>query len=295
MSSDEDIRSTISQKINQAKRPNRLHVGGTQHADTEAQDEDFAEVAKTSKVGFIARHLLHASSGDFAEAAKTSKVGFIARHLLHASSGEKDGALKDVLAQKLYCLTRKEYPSVLREVSRSLERTFGCKVVHRSCQSHIVLMEHIEENYPYDLMAQAKKGLLSAILMFIFACKSKRTNVISITETVLLNFLKALGLTYEVPDPIFGDIKKLISPMHTAEFIYQGYISFSKSSDRCETQVFTYDWGPRATLALLGSFCSIMKDPEVDKWSNQVETMKHLEEEKKQIMIESEKYMCDSK
>ncbi|KAJ1373359.1 hypothetical protein KIN20_035735 [Parelaphostrongylus tenuis] len=120
-------------------------------------------------------------------------------------------------------------------------------------------------------MAQAKRGLLSAILMFIFASKSKKTNVNAVTETVLIKFLKSLGLHYDTPDPFFGDVKKLISPTNTAEFIHEGYISFAKSSDPSETQVISYDWGPRATLVcepeiMLNSFCRIMRDPLVDKW-----------------------------
>ncbi|KAK6731824.1 hypothetical protein RB195_007965 [Necator americanus] len=228
------------------------------------------------------------------------KVRYLARHLLHASANEKDGALKDALAQKMHMLPRREHCHTLREASSVLQRVFGCKVIHRNNQSHLVRMERVETNYPEDTMGQAKRGLLSAILMFIFVSKSKKSNVNCITEAVLENFLSCLGLCYDSPDPVFGDIKKLISPSHTAEFIHGGYISFAKSSDRFETQVFTYDWGPRAFLIcepkeILKSFCKILKDPDVDMWTDQQETVKLMEEEKKQSVVKSEQYMQGEK
>ncbi|KAK6018710.1 hypothetical protein OSTOST_15696 [Ostertagia ostertagi] len=146
-------------------------------------------------------------------------------------------------------------------------------------------MEPAQGSCPGDTMAQAKRGLLSAILMFIFLSKSRKLHLV---------------FSYDTPDAVFGDIKKLISPSHTAEFIHDGYISFAKSSDRQDTQVFTYDWGPRATLvcepkAILTSFCSIIKDPEVDMWEDQLETVKSLEEEREQVLQSSEKYLRDEK
>ncbi|KIH45765.1 hypothetical protein ANCDUO_24189 [Ancylostoma duodenale] len=139
------------------------------------------------------------------------KVRHLARHLLHASTDwlfqEKDGALKDALAQKMHFLSRREYFHVLREASGVLERSFGCKVIHRNNQSHIVRTQRIEGNQPEDTMvcccvravyipgkcaffqAQAKRGLLSAILMFIFVSKSRKSNLDCVTETMLQNFL----------------------------------------------------------------------------------------------------------
>ncbi|KAL6731954.1 hypothetical protein Aduo_002769 [Ancylostoma duodenale] len=228
------------------------------------------------------------------------KVRHLARHLLHASTNEKDGALKDALVQKMHFLSRREYFHVLREASGVLERSFGCKVIHRNSQSHVVRMEHIEGDHPEDTMAQAKRGLLSAILMFIFVSKSKKSNVDCVTESVLQNFLSGLGVCYDTPDPVFGDIRKLISPSHTAEFVHEGYISFAKSSDHFETQTFTYDWGPRALLIcepkdILRSFCIIVKDDDIDMWIDQQETVKFVEEEKKQSVIKSEQYMQGEK
>ncbi|KIH60093.1 MAGE family protein [Ancylostoma duodenale] len=215
------------------------------------------------------------------------KVRHLARHLLHASTNEKDGALKDALAQKMHFLSRGEYFHVLREASGVLERSFGCKVIHRNNQSHIVRTQRIEGDHPEDTMAQAKRGLLSAILMFIFVSKSKKSN-------------SGLGVCYDTPDPVFGDIRKLISPSHTAEFIHEGYISFAKSSDRFETQTFTYDWGPRALLIcepkdILKSFCTIVKDDDIDMWTDQQETVNFVEEEKKESVTKSEQYMQGEK
>lgn len=145
-------------------------------------------------------------------------------------------------------------------------------------------------------MTQAKKGLLSAILMFICLSKSKKSCVNCITESALENFLKVLGISYATPDAVFGDVRKLISPSPTAEFVHDGYISFAKSSDRFETQVFTFDWGVRATMLcepmeLLESYCSIINDPHVDKWEDQLVTVKALEVERQQILEASEKYI----
>ncbi|VDM54569.1 unnamed protein product [Angiostrongylus costaricensis] len=278
MSSDEDIPSTASQGRRHTRRPVRSRIDGKQDTRAELKVEE----VPSSQEG------------------KASQIGRLARHLLYATANEKDGALKDVVAQKEHCLSKKEYPYVLRQASSAIKHSFGCKVVHRANQSHIVRTERIEENYPLDSTAQAKKGLLSAILMFIFASKNKKTNVSAITETVLISFLKALGLSYSSPDPIFGDIKKLISPTSSAEFVHEGYISFAKCSDPCETQVIMYDWGPRAILAcepmiMLNSFCSILKDPQVNKWSSQVETANELEEEKKQVIKNSDHYMLEDK
>ncbi|KHJ90273.1 hypothetical protein OESDEN_09885 [Oesophagostomum dentatum] len=126
------------------------------------------------------------------------------------------------LLKKCILLSRREYCHALREASAVLKRSFGCKVIHRNNQSHIVRNERLEGNYPEDTLGQAKRGLLSAILMFIFVSKSKKSNVTCISETMLQNFLSGLGLSYDKPDPIFGDIKKLISPSHTAEFVQAG-------------------------------------------------------------------------
>ncbi|KAK6044499.1 hypothetical protein COOONC_17995, partial [Cooperia oncophora] len=126
------------------------------------------------------------------QATRTSKLGHLARHLLHASSNEKDGALKDIVAQKQHFFSKREYSHVLREASNVLQRSFGCKVIHRANQSHIVRIEPMQECSTGDTMAQAKRGLLSAILMFIFLSKSRKSNVTCITEAMLQNFLVSL-------------------------------------------------------------------------------------------------------
>ncbi|KAK6058019.1 MAGE family protein, partial [Cooperia oncophora] len=269
-----------------------LVISGLSWARTEKIDGEREIIHRSAN----ARKLLQGLT----QATRTSKLGHLARHLLHASSNEKDGALKDIVAQKQHFFSKREYSHVLREASNVLQRSFGCKVIHRANQSHIVRIEPMQECSTGDTMAQAKRGLLSAILMFIFLSKSRKSNVTCITEAMLQNFLKSLGLSYDTPDAVFGDIKKLISPSHTAEFIHNGYISFAKSSDRQETQVITYDWGPRATLVcepktILTSFCSMIKDPEVDMWEDQVETVKQLEEERRQIWEGSEKYLGEER
>ncbi|XGW21335.1 hypothetical protein V3C99_004356 [Haemonchus contortus] len=233
-------------------------------------------------------------------ATRVSKVSHLARHLLYASSNEKDGALKDALAQKQHFFSKREYCHVLREASNTLQRSFGCKVVHRANQSHVIRMTPAQESCGADTMEEAKRGLLSAILMFIFLSKSRKSSVTCVTEPMLLKFLESLGLSYDTPDVVFGDIKKLISPSHTAEFIHGGYISFAKSSDRSETQMITYDWGPRAILvcepkAILTSFCLMIKDSEMDRWEDQLDTVKQIEEERQQILQNSEKYIMDEK
>ncbi|VDM75501.1 unnamed protein product [Strongylus vulgaris] len=153
-------------------------------------------------------------------------------------------------------------------------------------------MNQFEEIYPFDTSAQAKRGLLSVILMFIFVSKSRKSSVDRITETVLQSFLSGLGLCYDKPDPVFGDLRKLISPTPSAEFIYEGYISFAKATDRSETQVYTYDWGPRALLVCEPmSFCTIVKDDDVELWVDQQETVKLTENKKHQISLDSEQYM----
>ncbi|EYB91573.1 hypothetical protein Y032_0204g1879 [Ancylostoma ceylanicum] len=295
-SSDEDDRvrpSRGSQRTRKSQKQSTQKSGISQRASQrvspiEANDDmDVEEGTSTQPI-------------QVSQSSRALKVRHLARHLLHASTNEKDGALKDALAQKMHFLSRREYFHVLREASGVLERSFGCKVIHRNNQSHIVRTQRIEGDYPEDTMAQAKRGLLSAILMFIFVSKSKKSNVDCVTEAVLQNFLNGLGVSYDTPDPVFGDIRKLISPSHTAEFIHEGYISFAKSSDRFETQTFTYDWGPRALLIcepkdILKSFCTIVKDDDVDMWTDQQETVKLVEEEKRQSIIKSEQYMQGEK
>ncbi|WKX89371.1 hypothetical protein Q1695_008766 [Nippostrongylus brasiliensis] len=236
------------------------------------------------------------ASQNLSEQSRSSKVRLLAQLLLHSSSNEKEGALKDAVAQKRLFLSRREYPHVLREAGKFLQKSFGCMVVHQGNQAHIVREKAVDGNYPDNTMIQAKRGLLSAILMFIFLSKSKKSNVSCITETMLHNFLKSIGVSYSTPDAIFGDVKKLISPSYTAEFIHDGYISFAKSSDKSETQMFTYDWGPRATLIcepkkILNSFCSMLNDPDVDRWEDQMEMAKETQKEKEQILSNSEKYL----
>ncbi|CAJ0594482.1 unnamed protein product [Cylicocyclus nassatus] len=228
--------------------------------------------------------------------SRTLTIRHLARHLLHASTTERDGALRNALAQKMHFLSKHEYAHALREASAVLQRSFGCKVVQNNNQSHVVRDQKIEQNYPQDTLAQAKRGLLSAILMFIFVSKSKKSNISCVTESMLLSFLSGLGLNYDKPDPVFGDIKKLISPAPAAEFIHEGYISFAKSTDRSETQVFTYDWGPRALLIcepkdILKSFCTIVKDDDVASWTDQQETVKLTEKELQKILSSSEQYL----
>ncbi|VDP35625.1 unnamed protein product [Heligmosomoides polygyrus] len=135
-------------------------------------------------------------------------------------------------------MSKREYPSVLKEASHILERSFGCKVIHRGNQSHVIRMNAVEDSFSEDLMVR------------------------------LALFFGAL----------------------------LGYISFAKSSDRFETQVFTFDWGVRATMLcepmeLLESYCSIINDPHVDKWEDQLVTVKALEVERQQILEASEKYI----
>ncbi|VDL81522.1 unnamed protein product [Nippostrongylus brasiliensis] len=139
------------------------------------------------------------------------------------------------------------------EGTSSQDEEEASQVVHQGNQAHIVREKAVDGNYPDNTMIQAKRGLLSAILMFIFLSKSKKSNV-------------------------------------------SCYISFAKSSDKSETQMFTYDWGPRATLIcepkkILNSFCSMLNDPDVDRWEDQMEMAKETQKEKEQVLSNSEKYL----
>ncbi|VDL81758.1 unnamed protein product [Nippostrongylus brasiliensis] len=192
------------------------------------------------------------ASQNLSEQSRSSKVRLLAQLLLHSSSNEKEGALKDAVAQKRLFLSRREYPHV----------------VHQGNQAHIIREKPVEGNYPDNTMVQAKRGLLSAILMFIFLSKSKKSNVSCITETVLLSFLKSIGVSYSTPDAVFGDVKKLISPSYTAEFIHDGWF-----------------------VKILHSFCSMLNDPDVDRWEDQMEMAKETQKEKEQILSNSEKYL----
>ncbi|KAJ1373360.1 hypothetical protein KIN20_035736 [Parelaphostrongylus tenuis] len=112
-SSDEDAPSVVFQRRSRKRKGSaRTEVEGTQRTGPRVKPEEVS----------------------LSQEGQTSKIGRLTRHLIDATVNEKDGALKDVVTQKALYLSKKDYPSALKQASSALEKSFGCKVVHRSNQ-----------------------------------------------------------------------------------------------------------------------------------------------------------------
>ncbi|MCP9263177.1 hypothetical protein DINM_006519 [Dirofilaria immitis] len=93
---------------------------------------------------------------------------------------------------------------------------------------------------------KAKYGLLVAILMFIYVVNHPNSLSYVVSENLLKNFLKEMGIT---ENSCFGkqaDLNKLLGATPTAEFISQGWLAFTNGMDGNGHDVTTYEWGPRA-------------------------------------------------
>ncbi|EJD75600.1 hypothetical protein LOAG_17280 [Loa loa] len=68
-----------------------------------------------------------------------------------------------------------------------------------------------------------------------------------------------------VENSCFGnqaDLNKLLGAAPTAEFISQGWLTFTKETDESGCDIITYDWGPRAKsvvdpMTILRIYCTM--------------------------------------
>ncbi|KAM3728247.1 MAGE-like protein [Dirofilaria immitis] len=127
-----------------------------------------------------------------------------------------------------------------------------------------------DENSCYSDEDKAKYGLLVAILMFIYVVNHPNSLSYVVSENLLKNFLKEMGIT---ENSCFGkqaDLNKLLGATPTAEFISQGWLAFTNGMDGNGHDVTTYEWGPRAKsfispMAILRTY-STMDDSIPHHW-----------------------------
>ncbi|VDD90521.1 unnamed protein product [Enterobius vermicularis] len=178
----------------------------------------------------------------------------VAIHYLLLAQDKKHGLVKLSDLKKVFPKTydKKTVIGILDEVVREMKDLFGIEVcvVDTGKGTFVLLKNEIDSGVPYldstvdsgDKLENAKKGVLLAVLMYIFMAKNPEIPSSSVTSTAVSDFLETLGLNNIQQ----LDLEKLISPKPTAEFITEGWIDFEKSSDRDGNESVFYSWGPRA-------------------------------------------------
>ncbi|CAI5438831.1 unnamed protein product [Caenorhabditis angaria] len=90
-------------------------------------------------------------------------------------------------------------------------------------------------------------GILKAALMYLFVAKTPNAKDPDVLADDLMQFLEIVCSSGDkITEVESGYLKKLIAPNNKAHFVKNGWISFSKSRNENDEEIFRYDWGPNA-------------------------------------------------
>lgn len=171
------------------------------------------------------------------------------------------------------------FKQVIGEAKKILNDVFGFELLHlEKKKTMYILINNMvskeESHLELSVQENQKRGLLFVILAVIFM------NNNTITEGVLNNFLKRLGIDYDsrVHHEVFGDVRKLI----TQEFVRQQYLDMEKVAGS-DPLVYQFQAGERALVEIskrdvLDFVCHIYDEMKPEEWPSQYKEMLREEE-----------------
>ncbi|CAI4232622.1 unnamed protein product [Auanema sp. JU1783] len=180
-------------------------------------------------------------------------------------------AIKDTEMRRRIDAMKTTFEATLVDSSLKLQNIMGCSVTTNEgrlmvCNilpplNLIQTSDNIEED--------VKNGLLVVLLTAIFLSINPVTPK-PVSEAFVFKVLTEFGIDTENEDVVFGDIKKLIAPLPSSEFVQKGWLNFCKAKGN-ETVEVLYSWGPRAVtcvdpMELLETFCKMIDDPFPKLW-----------------------------
>lgn len=203
-------------------------------------------------------------------------------------------------SQKKGCIKEADFRGVLTQISAAgemrercvnqttdfLDRVVGVKLFklqtvrgYRLFVGNALEKKHgsgVENCYSNE--EKAKYGLLIAVLVFLYMMHVPGSRNYVVSESTLRNFLKEMGITEGGCFGSQSDLNKLLGTSVTAEFISQGWLSYTKELDECGNDIVSYGWGERSKafvdpMAILRTFC-IMHGSTPQEWKSYYEETK---------------------
>ncbi|CAI2304983.1 unnamed protein product [Caenorhabditis sp. 36 PRJEB53466] len=92
-------------------------------------------------------------------------------------------------------------------------------------------------------------GVLKNALMYVFVATKPSSRFPGVTHEDLMNYMESSLSTsadHKLSQSHMELLKKQIAPNARADFIRKGYLTFSKSVNENDEEVFRYEWGPTA-------------------------------------------------
>uniref|UniRef100_A0A8R1I3E5 MAGE domain-containing protein n=1 Tax=Caenorhabditis japonica TaxID=281687 RepID=A0A8R1I3E5_CAEJA len=92
-------------------------------------------------------------------------------------------------------------------------------------------------------------GVLKNALMFVFVATKPASKNSGVAHDDLMTYLESsisTSVDHKLSSSDMEMLKKQISPNPRAEFIRKGYLSFSKSVNENDEEIYRYEWGPAA-------------------------------------------------
>ncbi|GMS91708.1 hypothetical protein PENTCL1PPCAC_13883, partial [Pristionchus entomophagus] len=212
----------------------------------------------SSQRSFRRRRSSPTQQNDDSDEDNNERVKEISQLFLAAHS--QKGSMKDAEVKK-------GLKDAVRVAGKQMRDVMGCQLrkdADRLFINHDKTMPSAAEGSG-DVMAEAKHGLLTTVLMFIHTSKNPEMESEVVKESALWEFLEMLEVRQNASHPVFGLPSRLIAPSNAAEFVAQGWLTFDKK----RTDEVSYDWGPRAYAVIdpkeiLNEFCDITEDKPED-------------------------------
>ncbi|XP_046840782.1 non-structural maintenance of chromosomes element 3 homolog [Xenia sp. Carnegie-2017] len=216
------------------------------------------------------------ASNELSKAEMEKKVTDFVRYMIFMDS-KKTPVRRAELNKNVMKEHTKYFKAVFDGAKKKLRKLFGYKLIEAELNKLKVYMlvnemqeeaSQVVRNRPDDL---PKLGLLMVILATIFM----KDNVI--TDGVLWDTLKKLGINQKNVHETFGDAEKLIF-----EFVRQTYLDRKKIVTG-DTVIYEYRWGVRAqheiTKREVLQFVSQIYGNEVDAWTAKLKEVVEQEED----------------
>uniref|UniRef100_A0A1I7X4F8 Robl_LC7 domain-containing protein n=1 Tax=Heterorhabditis bacteriophora TaxID=37862 RepID=A0A1I7X4F8_HETBA len=128
-------------------------------------------------------------------------------------SASNRGYCKELELRKLLDITTNEFQSAMIDANKRLQEVAGCQVsiliINSSGRSYVVnMLNHSEEFSESDnIQEDAKNGLLTVILIFIFMAKKPLVENANVTDTMLWDFLAGVTTNFyssrKIPELLF--------------------------------------------------------------------------------------------
>lgn len=172
------------------------------------------------------------------------------------------GAAKISELRKLYQKTVTKDRSVqyrslqdmLKFVNKNLAHWQGWNaVLHDDRLSYVSLNDQKAFNEARASETDRTLGVLKNALMYVFMATKPNSSYPGVMHDELMTYMETSISTHadhQLTKEHAELLKKQIAPNSRADFIRKGYLTFSKSVNENDEEVFRYEWGPAANLTV---------------------------------------------